>query len=322
MIADILRGRFQTYYQVRGKAGGDIHPSAQYRHFNYTTSSKAFLFSGLYAGADYWRRFLSRHYSTVPYMTDLQLLHRIAELVIQNEIRFYQLPELTENKVMRHDGKGTGYNFIKGPGALPLKNAYPLEIETLEQAYEIINSINAGNDFWYDYLDQQTLMPAQHNTEALQACKTNLNGYIAWLMVSGTMLVYSQPYVPPAPAAPEPEYLPLTEKDKPQLPAYEEPLTESIYINYQIDIDERYNVNDKLTLKHNESDYIYSIIVGRLFEFDQDWVCLEFPDPPKNGSYTLTHDPRDGSMEVYSVFKNVPYAKLAKLTPELNRPEK
>ncbi len=218
MIVDILRGRFQTYYQVRGIAGGRIHPSARYRHFNYTTSSEAFLFSGLYVGADYWRSFLSRHYSTVPPMTDLQLLHRIAELVIQNEIRFYQLPEITENKVMRHDGKGTGYNFIKGPEPLPLNNVSPLEIETLEQAYEIVDSINAGNDFWYHYLEQQTLIPAQHNTDALQTYKTDLNDYIAQLMVSGSIMVYSQSYSPPIPAGAKPEYLPLTEKDLPPLP--------------------------------------------------------------------------------------------------------
>ncbi len=322
MVVDTLDSCFKVQYQVLGIAGGKIHPSAQYRRFNDTVSSQTFLYAELYAGADYWRSFLSRHYANVPRMTDLQLLHRIAQLVIQDEIRFYRLPQITHNKVMLHDGKGTGYNFIKGPEPLPQNDAAPLEIETVEQAYEVINSVNAGNDFWRSHLEQQTLVPAQHDTEAQQAYKTDLNDYIAWLMVSGTLLVYSQSYTPPAPAGKKPEYLPLTEKDIPPVPEPEKPPAESIYINYQIDIDETNNINDRLILKHNESDYICSITVGRLFEFDQDWVCLEFPDPPKNGTYTLTHDPQDGSMEVYRVFSNVPYAKLEKLTPDPNRPEK
>jgi len=322
MEADIVDSCFNERYQVvSDKTSAKAHPAAQYRHFNDALSSQTFLLRELYAGADFWRYFLHRQYSSVPAFSDLQLLNEIARLTAQQKIRFYKLPQITR-QVMLHDSRGTGYHFIKGPEPLPQAGRSPLDIQTEEQAYEIINSLNAGDSFWRNYLEKQALIPAQNQLSALNTYQSDINSYIAGLMRAHDILLYSQPYVPAPPVAPAPEYLPLRKTDRPALPMPPRKKQESIYINYQIDIDEINNVNDKLMLMHNESDYVHSIVVGVLLEFDHDWVCLEFPDPPQNGSYSLEHDPQDESLVVYTVFKNVPFSKLANLTPELQRPKK
>jgi len=310
-MVDTLNSVFRQQFQVLGNRPGEIHPSARLRQFSSLLSCKTFI-RNIKVSTNYWRNFLQRQHSMQSPLrrpTETQVLNEIAELTLRKRISFYELPQITHS-VMAHNGRGTGYNFIKGPGLLPITDQVPVVINSEEQAYEILRELKTEGEFWPKYLQEHEL--SAEKSDASQ--QLDMDSYIAGLLTSGALVVYSRAYAPPPPV---PKILDLPEMmaDKPVPLAPEKPKYESVVIDFQIDVDAQRNRNDVLTLTNKSADYESSIVLGDLWEFDNDWVRLSYADPPPSGNYTLVHDPKDGEMP-YTIFADVPYASLKKLSPE------
>lgn len=301
-------------FQVVGSRGGNIHPSATQKVFKEPMGIRSFITGQLKTSSSSWRQFLQRQNSlhiTVEKLSDRQIIDKVVELVQRQYIRFYELPQVSHN-VMAHNGNGTGYNFIKGPGMLPTIDTLPIEVKDEAHALQIVGSLKTDEDFWPNYLQQNKLEPEK--TDAAKGVATET--HVAQLMSKGEIVVYSRPYAPPPPVPQKsdmPE--PVVEKAVPLGPEVIE--VESIYINFQVDVAESGYRNDKLTLVHSGGDYESSLTLGSLQTFDYDWVRLEFTDPPENGTYTLLFDDQEEDSDVYTLFEDVPFSSLADLTPDL-----
>lgn len=320
-MVDTLYSTFGQQFQIASKMGDEVHPSARRKNFRCPISCKAFITRDLKANTRYWRRFLQFQRSIQSpqhQLTDHQVLDGVVVLVLRGSIRFYELPNISET-VMAHNGLGTGYNFIKGPQPLPCSDAPVLTVNSEEQAYEIINGLKGSDNFWPGYLKKHELVPAQDQSAALKSYQTDITGYVAGLIASGELIVYSRAYAPPPPPASVDKnslnYASEFFVDKPMQLRSEKKSYERVEIDFQIDVDVQKNRNDVMILTHNESDYESSIVLGNLWEFDRDWVRLSYADPPPSGSYTLVHNPKDGEPS-YIILENVPYASLKTLLPE------
>jgi len=313
-MINTLQSIFGQKFQVISDRGGDIHPSAKLKMFDSPLSARQFISGQLKTSPSEWRYFLQRQSSLISAtnkLSDWQLIDKVAELVMRKNIRFYELPQIS-HRVMAHNGKGTGYNFIKGPENLP-GNEKPLDIHIEATAIEILSSLEVERNYWDNYLKEHGLaQKSSLNTESQDTLS-----YVASLLVAGDIVVYTQPFsiAPPVPV----EALDAIESmiDKKALLGPEVHVEDSIYINFQIDISEAGYRNDKLTLVHSGGKYESSLTLGMLQVFDFDWVRLEFPDPPHNGNYTLLFDAQEEGSDVYTLFEDVPFASLAELTPDL-----
>jgi len=316
-MVNTLYSIFRQQFQVISDRGGDIHPSATLKLFNSPLTTQRFLTEQIKASASYWRHFLNRQLSlTTPLnaLNDAQIIDKIVELVMRKRIRFYELPQISHN-VMAHNGKGKGYNFIKGPGKLPDGGSEaPLDIKIEAEAVQILTSLEVEERYWHNYLKEQGL--EQDKVEAAKG--QDITSYVAGLMVSGEIVIYTRAYAPPPPMPDVTSLLePRVDKKAPLGP--EVIKAESIYVNFQVDVSETSYRNDKLTLIHSGGEYESSLTLGSLQVFDYDWVRLEFPDPPQSGKYTLKFDAQEGDeSDIYTIFEDVPFASLSDLTPDLD----
>lgn len=90
-------------------------------------------------------------------------------------------------------------------------------------------------------------------------------------------------------------------------------VVEGMILHYQIDVDCEQNRNDELILEALDGSWKHSLLVGDLKEVSEDWVELVFPKIPRDKSFKLVQDPKDGE-EPFVVFEELAYKALSKRT--------
>lgn len=90
-------------------------------------------------------------------------------------------------------------------------------------------------------------------------------------------------------------------------------VVEGMILHYQIDVENEQNRNDELILEALDGSWKHSLLVGDLKEVSEDWVELIYPKIPRDKSFKLIQDPKDGE-EPFVVFEELTYKALSRRT--------
>ena len=132
----IVKDQFHYQYQVITNSREKPHPSAKLRELNNPQSAERFL-NSLLISEQSWNALGVR-----------EILKRCQS----GRVRFYELPRVDDKNLISHNGKGTGYIFLRGQQPLPHAN-YPIAtFPDHSCALDLIENLEIPKGYWCNVL--------------------------------------------------------------------------------------------------------------------------------------------------------------------------
>lgn len=314
-LNSVIKNRYGKHFKIQHPRESKIELTLTPEFFWNENSAKQFISNSTVANS-YWRDIIQQ-YSNIPSPASLSVNDvekYICTLLMQGQLQIFPIdvPDVSEHPPENRAIKASdNVTYLFAPVSTLLTTT-PKEVKKFakqKDADKFLSELSADKK-------KLKILSSELNIDLPQTSSVNSGEIlesISKALFLGTTIVIVDRFTGTPPKDEIVES--AREADKPVPLAPEKEKYESVVIDFQIDVDAQRNRNDILTLIGKEAGYESIIYVGDLWEFDNDWVRLNYLDPPPSGTYSLYHDPKDGEVP-YTIFKDVPYASLKELTPE------